>query len=95
MKVYILGPEDGHDQDYGDAAMKMRAAGHQVSCLPPVVRLRDELAEMLKCDAICLLDVWWTSVVATQMQQVAGWLRMKHFDQRGKVMPTSSLRGQG
>ena len=56
--------------------------------------LRVALAQLLTCDAICLLEDWWTSTDAHYLQTVAAWLRLTHLDPKtGKEIPTVSLKG--
>jgi hypothetical protein len=94
-KVYIVGPE--HDTDeYVKTAHTLTEAGYV-----PVWRnlevddpnLRLAIAEITTCDAICLLDTWWTSREGMCLQTIAAWLRLEVLSASLDVLPTSSLRG--
>lgn len=96
MKVYIIGPAGStphDDHSYGDAAIALRKAGHDVIPLPPCINLRDEVARLAGCDAVCLLDGWWTSTEGHCLQTIAAWLRFKVLSPDGSKVPTMSLRG--
>ena len=55
--------------------------------------MRIDIAILATCDAICLLDDWWTSKGATCEQTIAAWLRMEVINAAGIKIPTTSLRG--
>lgn len=55
--------------------------------------MRIDIAMLTTCDAICLLDDWWTSKGATCEQTIAAWLRFEVLSPDAVQIPTSSLRG--
>jgi hypothetical protein len=92
MIVYLAGrPEEG--DEYVEAKTKLEAKGHQVVCNPsPEPNLRIALGDLLYCDAIHLMELWWADLQATQLQTVASWLGLKHVDTAGECIPTGGLR---
>jgi hypothetical protein len=74
MRIYIAGPMTGHPNNnypaFHAAADKLRAKGHDVKNpaenSPPVPEtwenwMKLALAQMVTCDAVCLLPDWHTS----------------------------------
>lgn len=55
--------------------------------------MRLDIAALTTCDAICLLDDWWTSKGANCEQTIAAWLRLEVINAAGIRIPTHSLRG--
>lgn len=55
--------------------------------------MRLDIAMLTTCDAICLMDDWWTSKGATCEQTIAAWLRMEIIQPSGIKIPTLGLRG--
>lgn len=57
------------------------------------VDLKDYLKALASATHISLPSTWWTSVVAHQLVQVAGWLGLSFLDHEGREVPTLSLKG--
>lgn len=55
--------------------------------------LRVSIAELTTCDAVVLLDDWWTTAEGHILQTIAAWLKLKVVDLQGNSLPTVSLRG--
>lgn len=93
MRIYIVGPpEDVAGDEYVEAKYYLECKGHTVVCNPKNDDLRWALTQLITSRGICLLDVWWSDLQATQLQTVASWLGHTHFDPKGEVLPTGGLR---
>lgn len=92
MKIYLAGPPEVGDE-YVEAKTRLENQGHEVVCNPSTYRdMRLEIAEVTTCEAICLMELWWSDLSATMLQTVASWLRLKFVDEKGEHVPTSGLR---
>lgn len=92
MKIYLAGPPEVGDE-YVEAKTRLETQGHEVVCNPSTYRdMRLEIAEVTTCEAICLMELWWSDLSATMLQTVASWLRLKFVDEKGEHVPTSGLR---
>lgn len=87
MKVFMIGPDEYHSAE-GHTLLNL---GHEV--VTGYSDLRWGIAKLTDCDAICLLDGWWSSRDAICLQTIAAWLRMKVIDVAGTAVSTASLRG--
>jgi len=93
MKVYLAGPPEVGDE-YVEAQARLERRGHEVLCNPvPDPELRWAIADLTTCDAICLMELWWSDVNAVILQHIAGWLRLKHLDPTGEKIPTTNIGG--
>lgn len=91
MRIYLAGrPEEG--DEYVETKAKLERHGHDVMCNPLNDSLRWAIAELVTCDAICLMELWWADLQATQLQSVAAWLGLPYLDTDGERIPTSGLR---
>lgn len=83
-RLYVVGPapDDEHydEEEYRRAYAVMEGVGFRVVEQPTHWNRRLEMATLTTCDAIALLDVWWTSNQARLLQAVAAWLDMPHYN---------------
>lgn len=86
--VYLIGPDDA---DYASVAEILKTKLGVTSCTCNGDR-RMQMKALVDCDAICLIDGWWSSVEGHMLQQIAGWLKLWVFDERGNRVPMGSLR---
>lgn len=89
MKIYVAGPmtgiEDLNFPAFNQAASMLRNLGHEVinpaevnpdHAMPWAQCMRRDIAELVKCDAICLLPGWEKSKGATLEHHIAARLEL-------------------
>lgn len=91
LRVYLIGPATV--EDYSGVVTGLRAAGHDTHFAMAGVELRHQIRELIDCDAVVLMDGWWSDRDGICLQTLAAWLRMKLLDEDGTPQPTTSLRG--
>lgn len=92
MIVYLAGPPEDGDE-YVEAKTKLETKGHEVICNPTAdAELSTSLSDLLHCDALCLMELWWSDLQATQISNVASWLGITFVDTHGEKVATGSLR---
>lgn len=93
MRIYLIGPPEVGDE-YVTTKATLERQGHTVECHPEQdPDLRVAIGVLITCDAVCLMDTYWSCSQAMALSYIAAWLFMKCVDQDGEIIPTSSLRG--
>lgn len=76
-RIFLAGPHG--DEDF-EAARKVLQENDWIVVVNTQGGIRTKLQQLLNCQAISLIDTWWTDADCWMLQQAAGWCHMVHID---------------